>query len=1067
MSMPETTESQHCGKCGMALCVHGLCAGCLLESAFGEEEADENVGRTPLLAFDDYKLLEEIARGGMGVVYRARQISLNRIVAIKMILGGHLANAAEMKRFRAEAETAAHLQHPNIVAIHEVGEYAGQPFFTMDLVEGRSMAQVARDEPLSLRKAAGYLKTIAEAVQYAHSRGVLHRDLKPSNILIDETNQPRITDFGLAKRIIAQVSPAAASYGERPEGFEENLTLSGQALGSPNFMPPEQAAGKHRELTPAADVYSLGALLYNLITGRPPFLADSIPATLRLVAETEPVAPRLLNPAIPRDLETICLKCLEKDSRRRYSTAQELADELGCFLRDEPIRARALGGWEKLQRWTRRRPVVAGLIGAVGVLLVGIAVVSTVAVTRLRRANQEGQEKLREAYLSQAHANRWSGRPGRRFDSLDVIRKAAQIRPGIDLRNEAIAAMALVDLRESKEWRISLSTQFFGYKRCARIETNGTIVVRRIRDDVELLRLPGFGLPAQDVAISHDDRYLGAVYGEEDAFAFKVYDLSDSGKGKLIIDLPDRWVRCFHFLPERPRLAVVMSEGQKNLNPVVAFYDLETGQALNSIPLLNPPFGLATSPDGCQFAVSSTESPFVDIYSLENGQKLQTLTHSNQVYAVSWSRDGRRLAAACADQSVYLWDLTVDPPLATGFPPDGEPVWSPFTQRGDLLMSWGWNSILKVWDTGGGEFLRCPVDGEGFFKEDVNRLDHVSLSEEMLHGLECRAYYVPPNVGGSWDVVLAPDGRWMASGHRDGLRFWNLATGRETHYSEAGDTRGLQLAPDGESLITESNRDLMSWPIRSREKGGIIRIEVGPPVSLSRDQPESVHPVNRMVSVDRGDACIFDPSSLRIERRLTDPKNIHTAAISPDGRHCAIWVRNASAIDIWDVESGQRVVSLPVPHSPCVGFSPDGRWLLTGSAEEYIFWDCASWKRRKSIPRGKTGGSHGKFAFTRDGRTVALALGAGEIGLFETSTFESLATLESPEVGNVAGLDFSADGARLAVSTNLRSIHVWDFRVVRHRLAELKLDFDRPPIPAAVSDGPVKISIIRTAPAAR
>ena len=250
--MSETPKQPTCGKCGTALsgCApDGLCAACLLESAFDERDtgAREPVKPGPLLAFNDYELLEEIARGGMGVVYRARQISLNRTVALKMILGGHLANAAEMKRFRAEAEIAAQLQHPNIVAIHEVGEHAGQPFFSMDLVEGRNLAQLVRDEPLPARKAAGYLKTIAEAVHYAHSRGVLHRDLKPSNVLIDDSNQPRITDFGLAKRFASD---------SRLTTDDPHLTQTGQVLGSPSFIPPEQAAGEKNSLArPATSIH--------------------------------------------------------------------------------------------------------------------------------------------------------------------------------------------------------------------------------------------------------------------------------------------------------------------------------------------------------------------------------------------------------------------------------------------------------------------------------------------------------------------------------------------------------------------------------------------------------------------------------------------------------------------------------------------------------------------------------------------------------------------------------------------------------------------------------------------
>ncbi|MCX6927404.1 MAG: serine/threonine-protein kinase, partial [Verrucomicrobia bacterium] len=364
--MSQIIQSQYCGKCGAALSGYapdGLCAACLLESAFELPAGGSGDDPRPLtlLTLKDYELLEEIARGGMGVVFRARQISLHRLVAIKMILGGQLANAAETQRFRAEAETAAGLQHPNIVAIHEVGEHAGQPFFSMDLVEGQNLAELVRKEPLPSRKAAAYLKTIAEAVHYAHSHGVLHRDLKPSNILIDDSDQPRVTDFGLAKRLIdSELSPN-----------DPQLTQTGQVLGSPSFIPPEQATGQKDAIGPPSDVYSLGAILYHCLTARPPFVAETITATLRMVAENEAVSPRLLNASVPRDLETICLKCLEKDARRRYATAQALADELGRFLRGEPIQARPVTAVEKLWRWCRRKPALATAIGLVFVVIAG------------------------------------------------------------------------------------------------------------------------------------------------------------------------------------------------------------------------------------------------------------------------------------------------------------------------------------------------------------------------------------------------------------------------------------------------------------------------------------------------------------------------------------------------------------------------------------------------------------------------------------------------------------------------------------------------------------------------
>jgi tRNA A-37 threonylcarbamoyl transferase component Bud32 len=291
--------------------------------------------------FGDYELQEEIAAGGMGVVWKARQAGLNRSVALKMILAGKFAGEAQVQRFRREAEAAANLQHPNIVAIHEVGEHDGQHYYSMDYIEGRDLGALVRESgPLSPARAAECLRTIAEAVHFAHQRGTLHRDLKPQNVLMDAAGVPHITDFGLAKFI------------ER----DDDLTQTGAAMGSPSYMPPEQAAGRQDQIGPQSDVYSLGAILYELLTGRPPFRAETPMATMRQVMESDPVAPHKLNPGLPPDLDTICLKCLEKNPARRYPSARALAEDLDRFLKHEPIQALPVAVLRKAESWLRRHP---------------------------------------------------------------------------------------------------------------------------------------------------------------------------------------------------------------------------------------------------------------------------------------------------------------------------------------------------------------------------------------------------------------------------------------------------------------------------------------------------------------------------------------------------------------------------------------------------------------------------------------------------------------------------------------------------------------------------------------
>ncbi|HEV3303243.1 MAG TPA: tetratricopeptide repeat protein [Planctomycetaceae bacterium] len=350
--------------------------------------AEPGVGvAVPLGRFGGYELLEEIARGGMGIVYKARQIKANRTVALKMILAGQLASTEDVKRFETEASAAATLDHPNIVPIFEVGEHEGRHFYSMGLVDGQSLSDILRDGPLAPKDAARLMRQVAHAVEYAHAQGVIHRDLKPQNILLSRDGSPRVADFGLAKQL---------------SGTSE-LTATGQILGTPNFMSPEQARGDSHAIGPLSDVYSLGAVLYCLLTGRPPFQAANVIETLRQVVTQEPVSPRLLNGAIDLDLETITLKCLQKEPAKRYASAAKLTDDLDRFLIGKPIEARPVARIERVWRWCRRNPLAASLSAAVTLLLL----ISAIGGTTL--ALIANQYAVRERAALKAESERAEG----------------------------------------------------------------------------------------------------------------------------------------------------------------------------------------------------------------------------------------------------------------------------------------------------------------------------------------------------------------------------------------------------------------------------------------------------------------------------------------------------------------------------------------------------------------------------------------------------------------------------------------------------------------------------------
>ena len=380
------------------------------------DEADSN-------QFGDYEIIQEIARGGMGVVYKARQLSLNRTVALKKILSGQLAGEEDLKRFQIEAEASAQLDHVGIVPVYDFGQVDGQYYFSMGFVEGDDLAERIRQRPMEAEAAAAMMIKIAQAVGYANGQGVIHRDLKPSNVLLDAQNEPKVTDFGVAKQ----------------QGNDSEMTAQGQILGTPSYMPPEQAAGQGEAVDQRSDVYALGAILYALLTGRPPFQAATAMETMIQVLDQDPVPISQLNASIPRDLETICLKCLQKDPARRYASAEALGDDLQRFLSDEPIVARPPTRVEQLGRWVRKNRATAIASGVVAAALIVATIISISFAVDAGRQRDVAARQRDAAELAKEEAD--NQRTIAEAKTEEVARKADEMQVMVDFQAEQLSGI--------------------------------------------------------------------------------------------------------------------------------------------------------------------------------------------------------------------------------------------------------------------------------------------------------------------------------------------------------------------------------------------------------------------------------------------------------------------------------------------------------------------------------------------------------------------------------------------------------------------------------------------------